>query len=139
MSLTIDREQRDAIHGELVRQLTGVGDVYIAIARDDYADACQLRDRFEAAMRLLDDLGWEPDTARQSFELTAPAGQLVCALRWLFADAVAQSRLDATDPQDEEGLVERVVIVCDVCGRLLAQIAERQTSDNVAADAEGAR
>lgn len=69
-TIKLNRQQRDAIYGELVLDLSGTGDIRISLDGGDYEAAKQPRQRFEEDMRLLDDLGWEPEQDRDEFEVT---------------------------------------------------------------------
>jgi hypothetical protein len=76
-TIKLNRRQRDAIYDEVVLDLHGIGDIAIALDGDEYDVARRYRRRFEDDMRLLDDLGWEPDQRdRDEFELTMPAEDL---------------------------------------------------------------
>ena len=85
VAITINRSERDAIYQEVLTDLTGVGDIDIALRNDDYETARRYRRRFEDDMRLLDDLGWEPDQDRDEFELTMPPDGLARVLERLNA------------------------------------------------------
>jgi hypothetical protein len=77
MGITIGREQRDAIYEEVLTDLSGIGDLWIAFAEGDYETARRYRRRFEDDMRLLDDLGWENEPGPAAvFELTMSAAVL---------------------------------------------------------------
>jgi hypothetical protein len=69
-TIKLNREQRDAIYGELALDLSGTGDIRISVDGEDYDAARRLRRRYEDDMRLLDDLGWEPEQDRDEFEIT---------------------------------------------------------------------
>jgi hypothetical protein len=57
MPLTIKPTARGILHRQLLDQLSGIGDVHIALADDQWATAQTLRRRYENCTRLLDDLG----------------------------------------------------------------------------------
>jgi len=81
MAITIDRTARDALYEEVLTELTGSGDVWAEMQAGDYDAARRTRDRLLDDMRLLDDIGWEPDPDRELFELTMDAPDLARALR----------------------------------------------------------
>jgi hypothetical protein len=58
MPVTIRRAQRDAIYEMVINHLSGIGDVWLAVHRRDFADAKRLGRKFGEDMRLLEDLGW---------------------------------------------------------------------------------
>jgi hypothetical protein len=80
VAITITREQRDAIHQELLTELTGSGDIWAELQSGDYDAAKRTRRRFEDEMRLLDDIGWEPDQKRGGVRAhDGSAGSGACA------------------------------------------------------------
>lgn len=129
MAVKVGREQRDAIHAEVMGVLTGTGDVYLELERGDYEAARRLRRRFEDAMRLLDDLGWEPDAAGEEFELSMPARDLARAVRLLGANAAATLQSQIVEPIEQGESTLRAIAAQTACGDVLAQLA--------AADANG--
>ena len=62
-------------------ELSGIGDIGISIRNGAYEDARRFRRRFKDAMRLLDDLGWDPADPREAYELTMPRKQREWTLR----------------------------------------------------------
>ncbi|MDO8186466.1 hypothetical protein Q5424_17465 [Conexibacter sp. JD483] len=57
-----------------IAELGEIDTIYLALTNTDFAAARRRRGHFEPFMRLLDDLGWEPDDDRTSFEITMPEG-----------------------------------------------------------------
>src|ERR1700754_1815667 len=76
----IRREQRDALYREVVLDLTDIGSIVVAIDDGDYALARKLRTRYETHLRLLDDIGWNPDDPGAEFELTMPDTELAAVM-----------------------------------------------------------
>src|SRR5690606_69086 len=70
MAITINRQQREAIYQEVVLDLNGLTDLWTEFDDGNFDRARELRDRFVLDMRLLDDLGWEPEVEGEAFELT---------------------------------------------------------------------
>ncbi|MEX1141924.1 MAG: hypothetical protein WD399_04965 [Thermoleophilaceae bacterium] len=70
MAITINRQQRDATYQEVVLDLNGPTDLWTEFDDGNFDRARELRDRFVLDMRLLDDLGWEPEVEGEAFELT---------------------------------------------------------------------
>jgi dihydrodipicolinate synthase/N-acetylneuraminate lyase len=70
VAITINRQQRDAIYQEVVLDLNGLTDLWTEFEAGDFDRARELRDRFVLDMRLLDDLGWEPEVDGEAFDLT---------------------------------------------------------------------
>lgn len=123
MAVNVGREQRDAIHAEVLGVLTGTGDVYFELERGDYEAARRLRRRFEDAMRLLDDLGWDPDAAGEEFELSMPPGELARVLAELSDNAGAVLRAHIVEPIEEREHAARSLTAQLAYGDLLAQLA----------------
>jgi hypothetical protein len=50
--------------------LTGTGEIHLHMDNEDYDAARRTRRRYEENMRLLDDIGWEPERDGEEFEIT---------------------------------------------------------------------
>ncbi len=135
MAITINREQRDAVHQEIMLDLTGVGDIFHALNGDDYEKAREYRRRFEDDMRLLDDLGWEPEQEADEFELTMPRPDLARALRRLDASARSMLHSHIVEPIEERRYAERALVAQGAYGDVLAQLVGGERTDQE----EGAR
>jgi hypothetical protein len=123
-AITITRAQRDAIYGELLVELTAVGDIYIVLDRGDYEKARRLREHFVEDMRLLDDLRWEPSPTCEYFEITFPAERLACLMGRLHQLASEALTAHVGRPDDDERLLaERKVAACAAYGSVLSQLA----------------
>jgi hypothetical protein len=59
MAIVMDRVQRDALYGFVVCDLAEVGHLAVALEEDEVLRARQLREHFDQAARLLDQIGWE--------------------------------------------------------------------------------
>ena len=129
MAITIDREQRDAIYEEVLTELTGTGDIWAELQSGDYEVACRTRDRLADDMRLLDDLGWEPDPDRETFELTMDPPDLARALRVLNDNARATLSEHVSKPVEEADLAQRALIAQTAYGSVLAQLAEGESHE----------
>lgn len=100
LALTISAVQRNAIHDDVIHDLTGVGDIYIHLGRGDVGAAPRLRRHYEADLPLLDDLGWAVEDPRAQFELTLPTPMLQRALIRLAAIGAARLH-DACQPAED--------------------------------------
>lgn len=139
MAIRIDREQRDAIYSEIMVDLSGTGDICIGLGRGDYDSARRHRRRFEDDMRLLDDIGWEPDPDRDEFELTVSPGQLARALRALTANTRATLHTHIVEAIEEREQVERAVVAQDAYGDLFAQLVGEEAAETGAEHARTER
>lgn len=108
MARTLKREYRNALHTALVMDgaisAMALGDALIG---GDITSGQLLRERLDVELRLLDDLAWTPDVARDHFELTLSDDQLAHAARRLHrvgVDLVAE--YDATDVDRRTAEVE---------------------------------
>ena len=123
VAITINRSERDAIYQEVLTDLTGVGDIDIALRNDDYETARRDRRRCEDDMRLLDDLGWVPDQDRDEFELTMPPDGLARVLERLNASAGATLHSHIVEPNEQREIAERALRAQTAYGNVLAQLA----------------
>ena len=123
MALTIGQEARDAIRNEILTELSASGDIWITLRAGDYEAARRLRDRLVDEMRLLDDLGWEPDLAQEQFELTVPPANLARVLMRLTENAQAVLSEHVAEPIAELDLVRRALVAQSAYTRLLASLA----------------
>ncbi len=81
----------------MTQHISGIGDVNLMIEQGDFATAERFGLEFGEDIRMLNDLGWNPDDARDSYALTQPRHELIEALKRLCLDA--EDGLDA--PEDE--------------------------------------
>ncbi len=103
MTLTITAEQRDALYGQILDRLSGIGDIELAVRAENYEAADHLGREYSDDLRLVtDDLGWGEGTG-ETVELTTPPDVLRRALSRLRDAAVSH---DAS--QREEGRGPRV-------------------------------
>jgi len=59
MSITITKEERDALYNRIVIRLSGIDDVYRAVEKEDWATAQELGREFSSLLWLVcEDLGW---------------------------------------------------------------------------------
>lgn len=96
-TIEISRAQRQPLHRLVTQHISGIGDVYLMIEQGDFATAERFGLGFGEDIRMLNDLGWDPDDARDSYSLTQPRHELIEALKRLRLDA--EDGLDA--PEDE--------------------------------------
>lgn len=124
MAIRIDREQRDAIYAEVMLDLSGTGDIQIELDNDDYDAARRHRRRFEDDMRLLDDIGWEPEADGEEFELSMAADQLARTLRHLNENAHAMLDAHIAEPIEQQRRARQSLLAQTAYGDLLGQIAD---------------
>ena len=91
-TIEISREQRQPLHRLVTQHISGIGDVYLMIEHGDFATAERFGLEFGEDIQMLNDLGWNPEDARDTYSLTQPRHELIEALKRL--------RLDAEDGLD---------------------------------------
>jgi hypothetical protein len=122
VSITITPEQRDALYDDVLTHLSGVGDLWLSIEREDYATANRLGREFVDDLTLiLDDLGWGGESS-ETVELSTRTDVLRRVLRQLRARAEqhARSEQEAIDELREEQ--SRAQLVVDTCDEVLAAL-----------------
>lgn len=88
--IALDREQRAGIYEVVCNHLSGLNDVWLALeVRGDFATARRLAAEFVEDVRLLEDIGWDREDDRDSFQLTMRPRSLTRLLRRLWEEAEA--------------------------------------------------
>jgi hypothetical protein len=121
--LTITRAQRDAIYDAVINHLTGIGDVWMCVDREDFATAKRLGRQFAQDLRLLADLGWTEAIDRETVDLTVAPDELADALARLHKDAAGSLADYVSRPKLDEELAQRDVAVSDALGEILSELA----------------
>jgi hypothetical protein len=136
MSMTINRNERDAIYDGLMTDLTALDDVYTHLHHDEPADARRLWRRFAVKLRLLDDLGWERDPDAAQFELTLPAREMRPIIERIYWSSVSA----LSDKPDEllEDARKTISTAAVACPEILARLVEKELPDRGAGLAETA-
>ena len=75
-TLQIGRNERAALHQLLLQRLTGSTDPGLMVQREDFEAAERYANEFAADVRLLNDLGWDPEDRREVFAITVPKHEL---------------------------------------------------------------
>lgn len=123
--LAIRRAQRDVLRRQVITELTGIGDVYLAVEAGQWGTALRLRERHEDAMRLLDDLGWREDDPAEEFAITTDAARLTRCLAQL-GDRAAQTIAQYVETvADDRCEVSHATSVMSACSEILAQLADQ--------------
>lgn len=127
-TIEISREQRQPLHRLVTQHISGIGDVYLMIEQGDFATAERYGLEYGEDLRMLDDLGWDPDDARDSYPLTLPPDELIEALKRLRQDAEGGLH----PPEDEQRkreeydeLIEYFTRACDLCAELIDALDTR--------------
>jgi hypothetical protein len=127
-TIEISHEQRQPLHRLVTQHISGIGDVYLMIEQGDFATAERFGLEFGEDIRMLNDLGWNPDDARDTYALTQPRHELIEALKRLCLDA--EDGLDA--PEDEkrkreeyDELIAYFTRARDLCAELIDALDTR--------------
>ena len=131
MAITINREQRDAMYQEVALDLNGLTDLWTEFDDGNYERAKELRQRFVFDMRLLDDLGWEPDPEedRDEFELTMDGLDLAWIVSHLIAQTGAIIHTHIVEPIERTPQAAETVKAQGALATILGQLAQGKAAD----------
>lgn len=120
MSITITAAQRDALYDDVLTHLSGVGDLWLAIEREDYGTADRLGREFAGDLALiLEGLGWGAE-ASEAIELATRADVLRRVLGQLRARAERHVRAEQEAINELREERSRAQLVVDTCDEVLA-------------------
>lgn len=125
MRVRISAAHRDAIYDQIVDRLTGIGDLWLAVEKEDYKAATKLAREYTDYLTLvLTDLGWGAGPGR-SIELETPPD----ILRRVFPrleELAAGQLAHGPEPQVQEALEleERSRLVLEACGDARAKLGD---------------
>ena len=116
---TISSEQRLGIYTVVRNHLGGLNDVWVELEmRKDFANAERLSLEFVEDVRLLEDIGWDPDDRRETFELTMPCEDLMELLRRLREEAetlLGESPTERKSREEDEETNRRIRLGAAAC------------------------
>lgn len=135
MSLTIIRTERDALYHSLVIDLSAIGDIHTSLQHDDTDAAIRLWRRFDAELRLLDDLGWDREQQARHFELTMPPAELRPIIERIYWSTVEMLAGEAREIDETEAAVLRSTTA--ICPAILARLTEHDDPQDDDNDEEG--
>jgi hypothetical protein len=121
MGVMVTRAERDAVRGEVLTDLTALGDLTVLVDAGEYANARKHRARFEDGLALLDDLGWEDDDPRDEFELTLAPECLERAVRNLQDNALSTLAEYVGAGFEERDLADRASVAAEAYWRILRE------------------
>lgn len=124
MSIALAGEQRDALYAEIVVLLSGVDDLWRAVAQGDFEQAeCLGRLYVDALTFLTTDLGWGADP-RGPAELVTEPDVLRRILTRIGNDAGAALAEDRKRVVDAKSAVERNRAAVKTCQEVLRRLDE---------------
>ena len=124
MPVTVRPIARGILRRRLLDQLSGVGDVYVAVADDQWGTAQTLRRRYENCMRLLDDLGWREDDPAEEFAITMEPVPLMRVLARLHEHASEEIERHVERAVEERLALWEAALTVTVCGDVLLDLVE---------------
>ncbi len=128
MSLTITRTERDALYHSLIVSITAIGDIHTSLQHDDPDSAIRLWRRFDAELRLLDDLGWDQEQQARHFELTMPQAELRPILERFYWNTIGMLAEEPREIDEPEAAVLRSTTVA--CPAILTRLTEHDDPDD---------
>jgi putative protein kinase ArgK-like GTPase of G3E family len=126
MTVTITRAQREALYQEMLTDLSGVGDIYITLNAGNGDGARRLWQRFDAELRLLDQLGWDAADPREQVAVDLRPGSLVRVLAHMQERAEHTVSEELADRDENRAIAQRAVEVLAACRSVLAQLADSE-------------
>lgn len=126
-TVTINGVQREVFYELVLDHLSGIGDLAVAVAHEDFATAERLGIEFGEDLRLMEDLGWDNEP-RKDADLTMPPEDLAEVLTRLRADAkggLRESPHDRDSRETDDAARRRYRLALDTCDGLLA-LLDRQ-------------
>lgn len=121
MPVTLKQSHRDVLRRQVITQLTGIGDIYLALDGAQWTTALGMRRRYEDCMRLMDDLGWEENDPAEEYAITIDTIPLMCVLARLHEGAAEVLELHLDLALDEEAADATLTLA--ICGELLVSLA----------------
>jgi hypothetical protein len=122
MSVTLKPTARGLLRRQVLAELSGIGDIYIAANANQWGTALALRRRYEDCMRLLDDLGWREDDPAEEFAITmepVPLMRVLARLHERCGEEVEEHV--ASTAEGRQALWEAMLTVA-VCGDVLVDL-----------------
>ena len=122
MAIELTREERDAVRSEILTALTEVGDFTTYLDGGEIAKARRVSDKFHEYVALLDDLGWDEEDDRESFEVTVPPEELARLLPRLRLEVAGSLTTDILDAQFNQRGTERSALASAVFSRMAHEV-----------------
>ena len=124
MTPTITSTQRDLLYDGILDRLSGIGDLWLAVEKEDYAAAQRMGVAYSDRLRLIvEDLGWG-DGSGEPVELRTAVDVLRRALSRLHEetrDRDAGEERERVELQENE---ERNRLVMETCRNVIAELGD---------------
>lgn len=126
-AVRITASQRDALYEHILIRLSGIGDLWTAVFREDFDTATRLGREYSDDLRLLlDDLGW--GETGEDLELTAPPDVLRRIFSRLQKAALSQRRSEEDEWTEARNFAERNRLVAEASEAVLADLGSVEAS-----------
>ncbi|MDQ2631339.1 MAG: hypothetical protein M3Y75_10295 [Actinomycetota bacterium] len=123
MTISIAKEERDALYERIVMRLNGINDVYTAVEDEDWAAAQKLGQEFSDLLRFVcDDLGWG-EGAEERLDLSAPADVISRAAETLRDLASTDREHFEMEKREAEAQENEARYLQQTCERLLGKLS----------------
>ncbi|HKH64238.1 MAG TPA: hypothetical protein VKA35_02125 [Solirubrobacterales bacterium] len=114
----LNSDERNALYKSIVVRLSGIGDVLIAIEKEDWAAADRLAMEFSALLQLVVDLGWGDEGTGAVLSTPRPVLQRALTVLNKQAEDTEESEMRA----ELAAQAEHNQLVRQVCVRRLADL-----------------
>jgi len=126
MTLEISARQRDLLYEQILDRMTGVGDIWLAVAAGDFDAAERLGREFCDDFALIStDLGWGEGSGG-AIELTTPPDILRRALSRHCDLALMREAREKTERRELNAAKEDNDLLVQVCHRLMTALARSE-------------
>jgi hypothetical protein len=118
--IRISAAHRDALYQQVAEHISGIGDVWLAVAAEDFDTATRLGREYSDDLQLvLDDLGWGNGPGR-AIELTTAPDVLRRVISRLQDSAAGQRASEEPEWTRSRDMEERNRLVSEACQIVLA-------------------
>jgi hypothetical protein len=122
VNVRISAAERDALYEELQARLSGIDEVWLAVAAEDWAEADKVGREFSDDLRLiLDDLGWGAGGGRP-LELGTPPDVLRRVLTRMQRRAEDRRAMEEEERAERRRREARTEQLLETCRRVLGEL-----------------
>lgn len=129
MSVTLTPTARGLLRGQVLAELSGIGDIFIAADAGQLGMALALRRRYEDCMRLLDDLGWREDDPAEEFAITMEPIALMRALAPLHERCGEEVEEHVASTAEGRQALWEAMLTVAICGDVLVDLVGCDVED----------
>jgi hypothetical protein len=122
VSLTLKPTARGLLRRQVVAELSGIGDIYIAANAGQWGTALALRRRYEDCVRLRDDLGWREDDPAEEFAITMEPVQLMRVLARLHERGSEEVEEHVASTTEGREAIREAMLTVAICGDVLVDM-----------------